>query len=473
MVMWSTAYTAAVSTFHHRRSWEWALGALAGILLTKGAAPPAILLCLWVIIRSLITGYGPLLWMLSFLLWSSLRYPVSEIDHDGSLLLQPATCKGRPCTVQKAVIYSSSHLRRPTLALIKLKKPMAAGTYCYALTKKSNQTQLHLSSPLGYSSWRTHWKHWWHDTLSKAMGGSSATELYAAMATGSASQGSLQKLLQRWGMVHLLAVSGLHVNLLAALLGYILRLLGFSGRPLLQGQLIGICGYLAALGPYPSALRAGLMSVAQLAGRLSGRQITADYALGIACIALLLWAPEWSSHMGFQLSCCATAGLLAITKPCERILYWLGCPSWLRGSLSTQLAATMATAPILIATFHSFNVMGLLVNMVAAPLLCWGFAISLMIPLLGEYLGRLPGMPLAWATELLLRAIELPQSLDQWTPPLYLSTDCCALLMLTLAVTCIELTAPSNLFSKVNELLARLTTYASHRSKRQLKRNEI
>src|SRR5437763_1728454 len=61
-------------------------------------------------------------------------------------------------------------------------------------------------------------------------------------------------------------------------------------------------------------------------------------ALAIAVLSLLVWQPAWAGDLGFQLSCIATLGLVAIGGPLARAMTPL--PAMLRGTASA-LATTL------------------------------------------------------------------------------------------------------------------------------------
>jgi ComEC/Rec2-related protein len=311
----------------------------------------------------------------------------------------------------------------------------------HALTvssRKSLQTGLYaISAPFGQpslsllertSDWRREWKLWWYEQLYEALGSLRAAELYAAMCTGNLDSPDLRMLLGRFGMSHLLALSGLHVTLVMNLFGLLFIRIGLWGRALLILQIVFLLFYLMLVGPYPSALRAGGMALLSLLSRILRRPVDGLHALGVTMATLLLWDPLLSQSMGFQLSCGATLGLLLWARPATKRLLNLWGIKERSKNLSTRFCTVVVTAlgcqiavlPLTLGTlllqFHEFNVLGLWVNSLVAPLLSMGFAVSLSLPLLGG----LVGIPLGWLTEQILDGLSLPWWWDLWTPPIRL-----------------------------------------------------
>lgn len=287
-----------------------------------------------------------------------------------------------------------------------------------------------LKPPVG---WRQNWKNWWRHRLQIGMHSSRAAELYAAMATGEVEQPALRVLLGRFGMSHLLALSGLHVTLVMQIIGKILRRLGLFGRALLLAQGISLLLYLVGVGPYASALRAGGMAFLSLLGLGIGRSCSAQQTLGITMCLLLLWDPSLCQHLGFQLSCGATLGLVAWSRPLSRLLQRGIIRPEARssrvGRLLKVLAETAAcnlavmplSVPVLLWRFHELNLLGLWINALFAPLLAWGFALSLFVPVGSHWLGG----PLGMTTEWILDLLDMPWWWDLWTSPCTISAGQC------------------------------------------------
>ncbi|HLA62991.1 MAG TPA: DNA internalization-related competence protein ComEC/Rec2 [Rhodothermales bacterium] len=189
-----------------------------------------------------------------------------------------------------------------------------------------------------------------------------------------------QALFAETGLTHLLAVSGLHVLLVGLVLYGLLRpLLGRLG--LGWGTVEGtraavtlsvLLVYAVVTGGTPSVVRAVVMAGALVAGGLLQRPVDTLNALGVAALALLLYRPAVLGDVGFQLSFAAVGALVLLGPPLTA-----GVPQrWMRrplvratvGMLAASLAATLGTAPLLLAHFGRLPLAGLVLNMGAIPL---------------------------------------------------------------------------------------------------------
>jgi ComEC/Rec2-related protein len=106
----------------------------------------------------------------------------------------------------------------------------------------------------------------------------------------------------RSGMIHLFAISGLHVGIIYAILLGLAALfrIPFSTRYLALPVLLIV--YVAATGAAPSAMRAWLMLTVWSVGRGLKRPVVATNTILVAALALLMWNPYAIFHSGFQFS---------------------------------------------------------------------------------------------------------------------------------------------------------------------------
>jgi competence protein ComEC len=172
------------------------------------------------------------------------------------------------------------------------------------------------------------------------------------------------------GLSHVVAISGFHVALVAALAGAVLSPL--SRRPRSAALLVFLVAYALLAGASPSVLRATAMAGTVLLLRIAGRRGQASAALGMAVLVLLLIEPATVTEVGFQLSVAATAGLLRWAGPFgdrleARLPRWL--PRWVSQTLGVSLAAQLATLPLVVLHFGRLSLVAPLSNLMAAPLI--------------------------------------------------------------------------------------------------------
>ena len=170
------------------------------------------------------------------------------------------------------------------------------------------------------------------------------------------------------GLVHLLALSGLHVVWLAAVArGAVAALRGGREARALSGAACAIL-YALLAGPLPSLLRACAGECAAAAARLAQRALDPVQALALSAFALLAWRPGWADDLGFQLSCAATLGLVTLAEPLAAPLARWPRARALALPFTTTLAAQLTALPLLLSRFHAVPWTGLAANLVAVPL---------------------------------------------------------------------------------------------------------
>lgn len=181
----------------------------------------------------------------------------------------------------------------------------------------------------------------------------------------------------RAGLSHLLAISGLHVAIIA---GILLLLVGLSRLGRRAGAALasaGTVGYVALLGAPHSAARAALQITLLLSARTVQRPTRTESLVATAALVLLAADPTAVLSPGFQLSFAGVAGILAFRPPLLRALHrvhgvWAGTlpvGRWVVDGLATSAAATAATAPIVAWHFGRVAPIGIVANLVAIPLL--------------------------------------------------------------------------------------------------------
>jgi len=205
----------------------------------------------------------------------------------------------------------------------------------------------------------------------------------AAITTGDRSgmgQGALQAL-RGSNLAHLLAISGLHMGLLAGFIFTVLRLL-LATIPMLAlrfpikklaaiGALAAAAGYLMLSGGNVATERAFVMVAVVLGAVLVDRRAFSLRAVAMAALIVLSLRPEALFGPGFQMSFAATTALVAVFGWLRDARIWLG-PGWLKPVLGVVISSTVAgaaTAPFAAAHFNTLAHYGLLANLVSVPLM--------------------------------------------------------------------------------------------------------
>jgi len=206
--------------------------------------------------------------------------------------------------------------------------------------------------------------------------------------------------LKRAGLYHALALSGMHLCILVALVcGHVP---GWRRRNLL-GILLCI-GFTVFTGASPSLVRAAVMMILVMLGSLLGRMEDTPTSLGLAGMLMLLQNPWSLCSEGLQLSIAAAAGLWYLRPRLYRLL---SAGPWRRGplrrrlmqSLATTLGAMAFTVPLQMVYYGTVSLLAPVSGILALWAVSWCFRGSILTALLGlihPALGRLPGWCLGW-----------------------------------------------------------------------------
>ncbi len=182
----------------------------------------------------------------------------------------------------------------------------------------------------------------------------------------------------RSGLSHVLAISGLHAGIIAAVALLVCGLLRLPRRRADAAAALVTGIYVLGIGAPPAAARAALLIGLFLASRMLQRPADPLALLAAAALALLAVDPLMILEPGFQLSFAGITGLVVLRRPVEARLAHIR-PA-LRKALAASLAATAATAPIAALQFGRFAPIGIVANLAAIPLA------GLAVPALGATL---------------------------------------------------------------------------------------
>lgn len=176
---------------------------------------------------------------------------------------------------------------------------------------------------------------------------------------------------QKAGIAHVLAVSGLHVGIIAFMVSILLWPLFISGYGRLRWVFVALAvwAYVLVTGFSPSATRAAIMASAFVVGRLLHRANHPVNSLCLAALVILVFDPGALFEIGFQLSFAAVlsillfAGRLNPVSPRHTFLHAAVA------YISVSLCAMLGTGVLSVIYFHSFPVYFLLSNIAVSLLL--------------------------------------------------------------------------------------------------------
>ncbi len=191
------------------------------------------------------------------------------------------------------------------------------------------------------------------------------------------------------GVSHLLAVSGMHLSVLSAVLMWLLKRLRIPRRIRVILGMAGVIFFMALTGFSASVNRAGIMMLVYLGAQVFGREPDSMNSLGFSVLLLTLCNPFAALDYGLLLSFAATLGIL---------LFYQKAASWFRiriekikhryvqkilrklvGSVLLSLSASALTYPVLLFTYGEISLISPLTNLLVVfpatgAIVCGGFA---------------------------------------------------------------------------------------------------
>ena len=234
------------------------------------------------------------------------------------------------------------------------------------------------------------------------------------------------------GVVHIIAISGMHLGLIYVMLIWVFKRLPLikKSKPI-QVIFILSCLWLFSLltGASASVCRAAVMFTFITLGANFFKQASIYNSLAASAFVMLCYNPYYLWDVGFQLSYLAVGGIVAFQKP---IYNWLYIPNKYADAawklLAVSLSAQVLTFPICVYYFHQFPNMFLITNLIAVPLSSGILyaAIALIafswVPYAGLYLGKLVNGAVWCMNKIILWVDSLPFTLWDKIPATVLTT---------------------------------------------------
>lgn len=196
------------------------------------------------------------------------------------------------------------------------------------------------------------------------------------------------------GLSHIIAISGMNIAILIAILMPLLLGLGLWRSQAFYFSIILISFYIILIGLQASAVRAGIMGGFFLLGQKLGRKSVSSRAIVIAAVIMLVINPLLLFYdIGFQLSFLATLGLIYLAPFFQNLLRFIPQEKFinLREILSLTLAAQIFTLPILIYNFGRISLVAPLTNILILSIVSLLMIFGVLLALLGVI-----WQPLAW-----------------------------------------------------------------------------
>src|SRR5437870_830858 len=203
---------------------------------------------------------------------------------------------------------------------------------------------------------------------------------------------------QQTGTLHLFAVAGLHVGIVAALL-WMLATVAWLSRKWATALIIpSLLFYAAVTGLHVSSVRAAVMASVLLGGLFFERKVFVLNSLAAAAFFLLCWNANELFSTGFQLSFAVVGAIILLANPFAEFLQRWTAPDpflprsllrgprlrmhvafeWLCRGTGVSLAAWAGSLPLVLWYFYIVTPISLVANLIVVPIAFFILAIALL-----------------------------------------------------------------------------------------------
>ncbi|MBK7884921.1 MAG: ComEC family competence protein [Chitinophagaceae bacterium] len=223
------------------------------------------------------------------------------------------------------------------------------------------------------------------------------------------------------GVVHIIAISGLHLGLIYVMLLWLFNKIPFIKKSkIVKVIFVLTCLWLFSIltGASASVLRSAVMFTCIVIGENFAKKSSIYNSLAASAFLLLCYNPYFLWDVGFQLSYLAVLGIVLLQPPIYRC--WLIKNKWLDKVwklTAVSLAAQVLTFPVCIYYFHQFPNLFLFTNLVAVPLSSIILFVEIFliafawIPAVAVYIGKVVHWLIWLMNEIILGINKLPFAL--------------------------------------------------------------
>ena len=227
------------------------------------------------------------------------------------------------------------------------------------------------------------------------------------------------------GLLHILAASGMNVAFIFSFWFLILKFLCVPYKPRVLSGMLMVILYTLMTGLGASVVRAALMMLFVLVGKLIDRDAHSVSLLSFVAVLMLIYNPAYINDVSFQLSFLVTLGLITtasiISSELDKI------PEWIKAPILIPVVAQIWIAPIQMFYFNTFSLYSVFANISTVTLLSvisfGGFVSSLLavIPQFADIVCRISDFFLNYLLDILVWISDfwgnLPHSMLVTTHP--------------------------------------------------------
>lgn len=176
----------------------------------------------------------------------------------------------------------------------------------------------------------------------------------------------LKEIFAEAGIMHILAVSGLHVGIIAMALLALLSMLKLPKKFKLFTLILILITYASITGFRPSVLRATIMFILLIGGKLINRSRNLNIFLFFAAFLILLLNPLILYDAGFLLSFIVTFFIINLSPILQRLFSKIVV--WIKNPLAVSTAAWVGIFPLSAYFFSKVSIISIISNIFIIPL---------------------------------------------------------------------------------------------------------
>lgn len=279
-------------------------------------------------------------------------------------------------------------------------KESSPGYYTFNVRKEEPWHSVKESWSL--AEYRFHAKEYVKAYITQHIPGKRSATFLSGIATGEFDDRLMLFEFSRFGLQHIMAISGFHFAIVAGILSTLLRLVIAKKKATLL-LIFLLSSYFIFLGCAPSIMRAWITILIALASFLFQRRASGLNSLGVALLLILFFDPLLCRNLGFQFSFLSTASILLFYSSSDLMIqkvfakrslaqmidmnylnqhgyFILSC---FRQAISLTIAVSVIAIPMTLYFFNKFPVLSLIYNLFFPFLV----SISMLLLLLGIMMG--------------------------------------------------------------------------------------
>lgn len=176
----------------------------------------------------------------------------------------------------------------------------------------------------------------------------------------------LKEVFTEAGIMHILAVSGLHVGIIAMALLALLSMLNLPKKLKLLTLILILIMYASITGFRPSVLRATIMFLLLIGGKLINRSRNLNISLFFAGFLILLLNPLILYDAGFLLSFIVTFFIINLSPIFQELFSKI--VAWIKNPLAVSTAAWIGIFPLSAYFFTKVSIISIVSNILIIPL---------------------------------------------------------------------------------------------------------